>query len=320
MKRNQRFTAPHAPAGAAQVLLKQAPRSWRAWLLLSMLAMVLALLGVGHDAVATLEQVTGLRLNGQPSLGVEGAAGAFPFADQRSWMGLPNAADVLSNLPFILLGFYILFLWMRSSQAIKQSVGMALMVLALGLIATGVGSSYYHLEPDNWRLLCDRWGMVMPFAALLALAMPMPTQNETGLPPVTWANNPWVLGLHGVLGAGAAALAYTAHHVLAWGVFQLGGMLLLVMWTLKPSPSQRTRSAPLLIAWTWVLILYALAKVVEGLDRAIFSLTGELISGHTLKHLLACAAVVPVAWALRCSRMQALGFRLTCDGKIQREF
>lgn len=319
MKSDHRFPEPHTLAGAALVLLKQAPRSWWAWLLLSIFAMVLAWLGVGHEAVATLERVTGLGLNGQPSLGVEGAASTFPFADQRSWMGLPNAADVLSNLPFILLGFYVLFLWVRSSQTIKHSVGMALMVLALGLIATGVGSSYYHLAPNNWRLLCDRWGMVMPFAALLALAMPMPAQNETGLLTLTWANNPWVLGLHGVLGAGAAALAYTAHHVLAWGVFQLGGMLLLVMWTLKPSPSQRTRSAPLLIAWTWVLVLYALAKVAEGLDGAIFSLTGELISGHTLKHLLACAAVVPVAWALRCSRMQTLGSRPTRDGKIERE-
>jgi hypothetical protein len=37
--------------------------------------------------------------------------------------------------------------------------------------------------------------------------------------------------------------------------------------------------------------LYALAKLAEHFDRAIFAATGNIVSGHTLKHLLAAAAI-----------------------------
>lgn len=44
---------------------------------------------------------------------------------------------------------------------------------------------------------------------------------------------------------------------------------------------------------------HALAKFLEMRDTEIYLLTGELMSGHTLKHLAAAAAVLPVLDALR---------------------
>ena len=38
------------------------------------------------------------------------------------------------------------------------------------------------------------------------------------------------------------------------------------------------------------IVLYVIAKIVEMLDREIYSL-GQMISGHTLKHLFAGLAV-----------------------------
>jgi hypothetical protein len=55
------------------------------------------------------------------------------------------------------------------------------------------------------------------------------------------------------------------------------------------------------------LAAYALAKAVEFLDAEIFLLTGSLVSGHTLKHLLAALAVLLVYLMLR------LRSRVACD-------
>jgi hypothetical protein len=43
-----------------------------------------------------------------------------------------------------------------------------------------------------------------------------------------------------------------------------------------------------------VILAYAAAKLLEMNDQAIFNLTGELVSGHTLKHLVAALAALPV--------------------------
>jgi hypothetical protein len=45
-------------------------------------------------------------------------------------------------------------------------------------------------------------------------------------------------------------------------------------------------------AYLWYgLGLYALAKLAEGLDPEIYSITAQALSGHVLKHLLAAASV-----------------------------
>ena len=63
-----------------------------------------------------------------------------------------------------------------------------------------------------------------------------------------------------------------------------------------------TRRADDPFPWTWVIAWYALAKAAEEADRAIWSVTGGVIAGHTLKHLLAAAAVAAALWPLRTTR------------------
>jgi len=41
----------------------------------------------------------------------------------------------------------------------------------------------------------------------------------------------------------------------------------------------------------YALGLYALAKIVEFTDKPIYRLTRHIVSGHTLKHLVACWAI-----------------------------
>jgi len=58
-------------------------------------------------------------------------------------------------------------------------------------------------------------------------------------------------------------------------------------------PPRYSRSDDLL----WVAVLYALAKVAEALDARILA-ASRLVSGHTLKHLIAALAVYWALWML----------------------
>ena len=50
----------------------------------------------------------------------------------------------------------------------------------------------------------------------------------------------------------------------------------------------------------WVIAWYGLSKVLEHFDHEIFELTGNLISGHSLKHMAAAVATW-VAFRMLCA-------------------
>ena len=52
----------------------------------------------------------------------------------------------------------------------------------------------------------------------------------------------------------------------------------------------------------WAAAWYALAKVFETFDTQVYRLLGGTTSGHTVKHLLAAAAVFAIVWQLRLRR------------------
>ena len=52
------------------------------------------------------------------------------------------------------------------------------------------------------------------------------------------------------------------------------------------------------IRWALVIGLYVLAKVLELADHSVFEMTGELVSGHSLKHIVASFAAWPVLTAI----------------------
>lgn len=66
-----------------------------------------------------------------------------------------------------------------------------------------------------------------------------------------------------------------------------------------PATGAATRAAAgLAVRWSLVLLACALAKLLEVEDEAIFAATGQLCSGHTLKHVVAAFAAWPVLHAL----------------------
>ncbi|AVT00483.1 hypothetical protein C8236_17775, partial [Paracidovorax avenae] len=98
---------------------------------------------------------------------------AYAHADQRPLWGLPHAMDVLTNLPFALLGLFGLA---RLAVRVREGVLRAATAAAAGLFFAGLlltagGSALYHWQPHGITLLADRAGMLVAFTGMLALAV-----------------------------------------------------------------------------------------------------------------------------------------------------
>jgi hypothetical protein len=269
----------HSPAAAAPSRL--APR----WTGLAFAALFAAALIWGAELSTQL--LGHLNAHGHKQLHVHG----HPFADARAWLFVPNAADTLSNLAFALLALWGLRRQQRHGGTLPGATRGALAVLWLGLLLTALGSGLYHWQPSPQRLVADRLGMAVAFAGVLALA----SSGMRG-PRAGWATLALMLPAASV----AAALPLQGN-VLPWMVVQGGG----VLWLLLAACS-RAQPEALVVRWGWVVAGYAIAKVFESGDAAVFAATGQLVSGHTLKHLVAAAALWPVLAALAPRARQAL--------------
>ena len=208
------------------------------------------------------------------------------FADQRVLWGLPCALDVLSNLPFALAGAWGLALLRRPRAGVLDAATRATATLfCAGLLCTALGSAWYHLRPDDAGLLWDRVGMAVAFAGLLGLAAASRVSARAGQAMAV-----------AMLLAGPLAVAAWARsgNLLPWAVVQFGGMLVVLALACLPwRPGALALNLFAVIAW------YGAAKSCEAADAAVFAATGQWVSGHSLKHLCAAGAAVPVLWALR---------------------
>lgn len=194
------------------------------------------------------------------------------FADARGLLGIPNFLDVVTNLPFLIIGLAgVRFCWGTKDGAIRS----AWIVLFVGVGFVSVGSAYYHWTPNNDSLVWDRLPMTIGFMGLLVA----------------------LLGEY--LGNRIAAL------LLCPAV--LFGLATVVYWHLSDDlrPYYWVQLVPLLTipavmilfrsgySHQWLLLValgwYVLAKVTELYDLVIFRNTQELVSGHSIKHLLAAA-------------------------------
>ncbi len=210
------------------------------------------------------------------------------FADVRTLLGVPYAMDVLSNLPFVLVGLWML----RAARQWQQShhPGAAALALAgLGCALTGLGSAYYHLEPNHWGLLWDRLPIGVTAVGLLAVLLAEHVDAR------------WGRGLRLAALAICALLSSIYWYMsIGWGAQDLRPYLLaqfapmLALAVLAPGMRGGVLHRG---AWGLAALGYALAKVCEVLDDRIYELTGAMISGHTLKHLWAALALALLAHA-----------------------
>jgi hypothetical protein len=215
------------------------------------------------------------------------------FADHRAWFGIPNFGDVASNLPFAIVGFWGLILLFTTGKTrfIDPRERWPYLVMFFALILTAWGSAYYHLAPDNARLVWDRLPIMIVFMALLAAVIVERVSVNAGLAlfPVLEA-----VGVASVLYWRSSELRGRGDLRFYAAVQVYAILILLLALLLRP---RYTRGADFAV----VVGLYALAKILEEADRQVFAI-GGLVSGHTLKHLAAAAAGY---WVLRMLRRRA---------------
>jgi hypothetical protein len=205
------------------------------------------------------------------------------FADQRTFLGVPRGLDVLSNLPFLVVG------WMglaairpraRRDLFLDPRERWPYAVFFAGVFVTALGSGWYHLQPSDARLVWDRLPIAVSIMGLLAGIVGeriSPTAGRRLLIPLIFvgAGSVFYWWWTETLGRGdlRAYLSVQLFPVV---------MILLIVWFF---PARYTHVA----AIPGALGLYIAAKLCEAFDAQIFSLL-HLISGHTLKHLFAAAA------------------------------
>lgn len=217
---------------------------------------------------------------------VSQAADYHQFADQRALAGIPNALDVLSNLSFAgfgLLGWYTLGAGRSANQSaqVPSDVNGMAKAFFFGLVLTGAASAYYHHSPDTAGLVVDRMGMVVAFSGLTGLAACLHVSARAG-----------VLVGATVLVAGPLAALHWAMtgNAMPWACIQFGGLLLMLLC----SSWAENSLFPMGIHWWAVIGCYALAKILEAADHQVYELSRHLVSGHSLKHLVASLAAWPV--------------------------
>jgi len=194
------------------------------------------------------------------------------FADRRAILGVPYGLNVLSNVGFLLAGLWALARVGRAPLPTwERAAGF---VFAFGLLLTGLGSAWYHAAPSNATLVWDR----LPLSALFPTVFAVVIGDRVSVAAGRALLAPLALGA-----VASVVWWHLADDLRPYAVAQFLPMLLIpLMLVLLPG---RRPVAPLVAG----VAVYAVGKLAEVTDRGILAF-GGMISGHTLKHLLAAAA------------------------------
>ena len=196
------------------------------------------------------------------------------FADQRTLFHVAHFFDVFSNSLFIIFGIMGLS-FCRSNIFSMRGEKIVWITLFLGSILVGLGSGYYHLNPNNKTLVWDRLPMTIVFMSFFSLILMERLKASVVIFPL-------------LLIVGIVSVFYwqAVGDLRLYALVQFLPLLLipLLLWLF---PARYDGIRYLAYAFCW----YLLAKVCEHFDRAIFTFTDHFLSGHTLKHLTASMAI-----------------------------
>jgi predicted membrane channel-forming protein YqfA (hemolysin III family) len=227
------------------------------------------------------------------------------FADQRILLGIPRGADVLSNVGFAIVGLWALAVWWpmrpfdgaQGRHAQTWNARTAYALFAAALVLTAAGSAFYHLAPDNDRLIWDRLPIVLGCAGLLAAV-------RAELRPDTRR------GVYLLLLVAAAIISVFwwqwteqrgADDLRPYLFLQALPLVLIPMWQAIYDAPRRER-----LAFGAAALLYIVAKLAELNDHEIHRALG-FVSGHSLKHLLATVAAALIVAGGVARRTSSIG-------------
>ena len=187
--------------------------------------------------------------------------GYHNFADQRSFQGIPNTMDVISNVAILIPAIYLLQVRKKKSTISN--------LLILHLVLLSVASSYYHWNPSDDTIFWD----ILMIAVTIMLVAIIISDTEYG----------FIL-----YGLGILSILYWRYtgDLRLYILILIGVPLYIVLKHYKNSELRNY-----LIVFVVANILLRLA---EHNDRLVYKITSNKISGHTLKHLFSGIMIMSV--------------------------
>ena len=88
------------------------------------------------------------------------------FVDDRTILGIPNFWNVISNLPFLVVGIWGL---LKVNAFAKKYLQYTIFFFGVAIVS--FGSAYYHWTPNDSTLVWDRLPMTIGFMALFSIVV-----------------------------------------------------------------------------------------------------------------------------------------------------
>jgi hypothetical protein len=209
------------------------------------------------------------------------------FADQREILDVPNFYNVITNLPFVIIGLIGMLSFLHKKNS--NTHPLAHLILFAGVIGLGFGSAWYHYHPTNASLVWDRIPMTVTFMSYFSIIVTRYVNRRLGsliLFPLL------------ILGIGSICYWYMTEQngsgdlrLYAWVQFYPMLCIPLILFLYPASKSVKLKIVS-------IILVYAMAKIAEQADVVIFNFH-QVISGHSLKHLLASISVLLILLTLK---------------------
>jgi len=195
------------------------------------------------------------------------------FADSRDLFRLPNFLNLITNLPFLIVGF--LGIRLTSSAKLRPQdnpIKIIYLMFFSGILLTCLGSSYYHYSPDNSTLFWDRLPMTISFMAFFCVVVGKCVSDRAGLILL------WPLSALGII---SLIYWHSYDDLRPYILVQFLPILLIpfILWLYNGNQNNCN--------FVWLVLgFYLLSKIAESQDSKVYE-NLHFISGHSLKHLLA---------------------------------
>lgn len=200
---------------------------------------------------------------------------AHQYADARTWLGIPNSANLLVNLPMFWLAVWG---WCTTrTSAWPRHLRLPWQWFHVFVMGSALTSAMYHAAPSDTRFILSHTGMAGAFVMF-----------SFGL--LAGRADPRFGSMASCAGAAAVVASigiWTASVSVAVGPVDLRALRLVELAPLLLIPigvQLRLRRRGPDSWWVLALLLYAVSKLLGWADAPIFQLT-TWISGHTLMHL-----------------------------------
>jgi len=188
------------------------------------------------------------------------------FADRKTLFGIPNAMNVLSNIAILIPFFYLL---KKKENTNQENMLSEKNLLIIHILLLTIASIYYHYNPSDNTIFWD----ILMIATLSIIVLNIINNHEYGK----------LLYILSILS------------VIYWkysGDIKLYLIILIgvpIYFFLKYYKNKNDTIRKYLYFTIFFTILY---RIVELYDHQIYKITGNIISGHTLKHIFAGLSIL----------------------------